>query len=99
MRISDWSSDVCSPESEQHKDHHESEGALTGGGNLARRCRCKKQACRYNEQKAQHFDDGERILCARAEVDSDPVKSGNDQNDEGAVYRADRKSTRLNSSH
>src|SRR3546814_8790291 len=84
MRISDWSSDVCS-----------SDLAPPAVDQRGEKDRGKRDQCRFGEQAAGRAD----RIAFRDEIGRQPQQQPETDKTPGKPTDADRKSTRLNSSH
>src|SRR3546814_7237555 len=101
MRISDWSSDVCSSDLIQAKQGDVAR--RRGGGNAERRCIARR--CAGKIRRARRFDltvyPSEQINLISGLKDwlNRARFTGRSESTDGPRMRRDRKSTRLNSSH
>src|SRR3546814_10368677 len=100
MRISDWSSDVCSsdlppaePEEEEQRDNQPADPEI-GGVDSAERLRAHRLGHHHAFLDLDAFEEQVRAD-ERAEEGAEAVEGLA----EGQAEMADRKSTRLNSSH
>src|SRR3546814_4073841 len=94
MRISDWSSDVCSSdlEADQNADH---EGDHLVPGHR-RQAATDRQIAAGHQQAADIAGEDDAVIGRPQPVHGDPEREGQAKRDGG---KRDRKSTRLTSSH
>src|SRR3546814_8953671 len=101
MRISDWSSDVCSSDLDETPDAHRLGGkrAVKGAEDIVAHSRDRIALDQGHMLVGGRMIDGLRLPAAEDAEDGIPVSDIGQFGDQLDLAALDRKSTRLNSSH